>query len=79
MPKEKNGAYVGGNVYGGCFKSGTIIGDVLINLQSDMLAGKTRTNWRSRTNCWSRLPNIPHSTFTVPDTVWKATSTESQT
>ncbi len=40
MPKEKNGAYVGGNVYGGCFKSGTIIGDVLINLQSDMLAGK---------------------------------------
>lgn len=42
MPKEKNGAYVGGNVYGGCFKSGTIIGDVLINLQSDMLAGKDK-------------------------------------
>lgn len=42
MPKEKNGAYVGGNVYGGCFKSGTIIGDVHINLQSDMLAGKDK-------------------------------------
>lgn len=42
MPKEKNGAYVGGNVYGGCFKSGTIVGDVLINLQSDMLAGKDK-------------------------------------
>lgn len=42
MPKEKNDAYVGGNVYGGCFKSGTIVGDVLINLQSDMLAGKDK-------------------------------------
>lgn len=42
MPKEKNGAYVGGNVYGGCFKSGTIVGDVHINLQSDMLAGKDK-------------------------------------
>lgn len=33
---------IDGNVYGGCFKSGTIVGDVLINLQSDMLAGKDK-------------------------------------
>ena len=42
QPKVKNGAYVGGNVYGGCFKSGTIRGDVLINFESDMLAGKDK-------------------------------------
>ena len=40
---------------------------------------RTRTNWRSRTSCWLRLPNIPHSTFMALDTVWKATYTESQT
>ena len=42
QPKEKDGAYVGGNVYGGCFKSGTIRGDITINMQSDMLAGKEK-------------------------------------
>lgn len=42
QPKEKDGAYVGGNVYGGCFKSGTIRGDVTINMQSDMLSGKEK-------------------------------------
>lgn len=42
MPKEKDGAYVGGNVYGGCFKSGTIRGDVTINMQTDMLSGKEK-------------------------------------
>ena len=42
LPKEKDGAYVGGNVYGGCFKSGTIRGDVTINMQSDMLSGKEK-------------------------------------
>ena len=42
LPKEKDGAYVGGSVYGGCFKSGTIRGDVTINMQSDMLAGKEK-------------------------------------
>ena len=42
QPKEKNGAYVGGNVYGGCFKSGTIRGDITVNMQSDMLAGKDK-------------------------------------
>ena len=42
QPKEKDGAYMGGNVYGGCFKSGTIRGDVTINMQSDMLSGKEK-------------------------------------
>ena len=42
LPKEKDGAYVGGSVYGGCFKSGTIRGDVTINMQSDMLSGKEK-------------------------------------
>ena len=42
QPKEIDGAYVGGNVYGGCFKSGTIRGDVTINMQTDMLAGKEK-------------------------------------
>ena len=42
LPKEKDGAYVGGCVYGGCFKSGTIRGDITVNMQSDMLAGKEK-------------------------------------
>ena len=42
QPKEKDGAYMGGNVYGGCFKSGTIRGDVTINMQSDMLSDKEK-------------------------------------
>ena len=40
---EKNNAYMGGNVYGGCYQSGTIKGDVTIDQQSDMLAGKNKT------------------------------------
>ena len=40
---EKNNAYMGGNVYGGCYQSGTIKGDVTIDQQSDMLAGKDKT------------------------------------
>lgn len=40
---KKNNAYMGGNVYGGCYQSGTIKGDVTIDLQSDMLAGKDKT------------------------------------
>ena len=35
-------AYQGGCVYGGCFKAGTVRGDVTIDLQSDMLAGKEK-------------------------------------
>ena len=35
-----NEAYQGGCVYGGCYKTGTVRGDVTIDLQSDMLADK---------------------------------------
>ena len=37
-----NEAYQGGCVYGGCFKAGTVRGDVTIDLRSDMLAGKDK-------------------------------------
>lgn len=37
-----NEAYQGGCIYGGCFKTGTVRGDVTIDLQSDMLAGKEK-------------------------------------
>ena len=47
---EKNNAYMGGNVYGGCYKSGTIKGDVTIDLQSDMLAGKDKTMLENSNN-----------------------------
>lgn len=39
---EENDAYVGGNVFGGCYKTGTVRGDVTIDLRSDMLAGKDK-------------------------------------
>lgn len=42
QPEEKNDAYVGGNVFGGCYKTGTVRGDVTIYLRSDMLAGKDK-------------------------------------
>jgi len=41
-PTVDNGAYKGGNVYGGCYESGTIRGDITINLNSDMLYGKDK-------------------------------------
>ena len=47
---EKNNAYMGGNVYGGCYQSGTIKGDVTIDLQSDMLAGKNKTKLENANN-----------------------------
>ena len=47
---EKNNAYMGGNVYGGCYQSGTIKGDVTIDLQSDMLAGKNKTKLENSNN-----------------------------
>ena len=37
-----NEAYQGGCVYGGCFKTGTVRGDITIDLRSDMLAGKEK-------------------------------------
>ena len=43
MPKVEDDAYKGGCVYGGCYKTGTVRGDVKINLQTDMLAGKSKT------------------------------------
>lgn len=47
---KKNNAYMGGNVYGGCYQSGTIKGDVTIDLQSDMLAGKNKTKLENSNN-----------------------------
>ena len=41
-PKEDNNAYIGGNVYGGCYQAGTVRGDISIVLQSDMLEGKSK-------------------------------------
>ena len=41
QPEEKNDAYVGGNVFGGCYQTGTVRGDITILLQSDMLKGKS--------------------------------------
>ncbi len=41
QPEEKNDAYVGGNVFGGCYQTGTVRGDITIHLQSDMLEGKS--------------------------------------
>ena len=42
-PAEEDGAYVGGNVYGGCYETGTVRGDITVNLLSDMLEGKSKT------------------------------------
>lgn len=41
-PKEENNAYIGGNVYGGCYQAGTVRGDISVILQSDMLEGKSK-------------------------------------
>lgn len=41
-PKEDNNAYIGGNVYGGCYQAGTVRGDIVIDFQSDMLKGKSK-------------------------------------
>ena len=42
-PQEKDGAYQGGNVYGGCYETGTIKGNVSLIMQSDMLKDKDTT------------------------------------
>lgn len=42
-PKVENEAYIGGNVYGGCYQAGTVRGDISVVLQSDMLKDKSRT------------------------------------
>ena len=41
QPEEKNDAYVGGNVFGGCYQTGTVRGDITILLQSNMLKDKS--------------------------------------
>ena len=41
-PSEQQGAYVGGNIYGGCYRTGTVRGDITIDLKSDMLKGKSK-------------------------------------
>ena len=41
-PKEDNNAYIGGNVYGGCYQAGTVRGDIVIDFQSNMLGGKSK-------------------------------------
>ena len=41
-PAVVEDAYQGGCVYGGCYKTGTVRGDVTIDLRSDMLAGKEK-------------------------------------
>lgn len=42
-PAEEDGAYVGGNVYGGCYETGTVRGDITVDLKSDMLEGNSKT------------------------------------
>ena len=39
-PEDTGDAYKGGNVYGGCYYTGTVRGDITIDLKSDMLEGK---------------------------------------
>ncbi|MGN1376581.1 MAG: hypothetical protein ACI4V5_08495, partial [Prevotella sp.] len=41
-PTKVGDAYVGGNVYGGCYETGTVRGDITIDLQSDMLKYKDK-------------------------------------
>lgn len=57
-PKEVNGAYQGGCVYGGCFKSGTVRGDVTIHLQSDLLAGKDKKKLEAANDSLTTNPNF---------------------
>lgn len=42
-PAVEDGAYVGGNVYGGCYETGTVRGDITVDLKSDMLEGNSKT------------------------------------
>ena len=57
-PKEVNGAYQGGCVYGGCFNSGTVRGDVTIHLQSDLLAGKDKKKLEAANDSLATNPNF---------------------
>lgn len=57
LPREKNGAYYGGNVYGGCYKTGTVRGDIAINLASDMLEGKSKEKLEKSNELLASDPN----------------------
>ncbi len=57
-PKVVNGAYQGGCVYGGCFKTGTMRGDVTIDLQSDMLAGKSMAKLNAANDSLASNPDF---------------------
>ncbi len=39
VPTESDGKYSGANVYGGCYKSGSIHGDVTVNMLSNVING----------------------------------------
>lgn len=41
QPKEVSGVMEGGNVYGGCYKSGTINGDIFLDIRTNMLSNVT--------------------------------------
>ena len=56
QPEEKNDAYVGGNVFGGCYKTGTVRGDVTIDLRSDMLAGKDKKKLENSNDSLANKP-----------------------
>ena len=55
-PKEENNAYIGGNVYGGCYQAGTVRGDISVVLQSDMLEGKSKEKLDNSNNYLSSKP-----------------------
>lgn len=62
-PKEDNNAYIGGNVYGGCYQAGTVRGDIVIDFQSDMLGGKSKEKLDNSNDFLSSKPQ--YSTLNV--------------
>lgn len=63
QPEEKNDAYVGRNVFGGCYKTGTVRGDVTIDLRSDMLAGKDKKKLENSNDSLATKPE--YSSFNI--------------
>lgn len=63
QPEEKNDAYVGGNVFGGCYKTGTVRGAVTIDLRSDMLAGKDKKKLENSNDSLATKPE--YSSFNI--------------
>lgn len=63
QPEEKNDAYVGGNVFSGCYKTGTVRGDVTIDLRSDMLAGKDKKKLENSNDSLATKPE--YSSFNI--------------